>query len=472
MHIGWASRDVTPDRPVNLQGQYESRISKGVKDPLTVTALALSVGSPVRDAVIFIACDRAGVPDVVIEGCRAALRAKLPDLDPGKLVMHATHTHTASDITGEWYPPVPPGVMTPAEYGELFIACAAEAAAAAWQARAPGGVSWGLGTGVVGHNRRTTYSRDVGAAGQPWLVGKFTDGVTKMYGNTNDPLFSHMEGYEDHYVDLMFTWDTGRRLTGMIVNVACPSQETECDVYVSADFWNEVRAEIRKRHGQNIQVLAQCAPAGDQSPHRMWYQAAEDRMLRLRGLSMRQEIGRRMANAVDDVLPVAAKDIRNGVAFRHVVKTISLPRRMITEAEAAEVRDELAKLEAAEAAAPVKNKEYSSIYRCREALERYELQKAQPRVEMELHVIRIGETAFATNPFELFLDFGVRIRARSPAEQTFLVQLAHGRGSYLPTARAVAGKSYGAGVYDNLVGPEGGQELVEETLALIKELWS
>jgi len=159
------------------------------------------------------------------------------------------------------------------------------------------------------------------------------------------------------------------------------------------------------------------------------------------------------------------------VALRHIVKDISLPRRMITDAEAAEVREELAKLEAAEAAAPVKNRMYSSIYRCKEALERYELQKTQPRSRMELHVVRLGETAFAFNPFELFLDFGVRMRARSPAEQTFVVQLSHGNSSYLPTERAVAGKSYGAGVYDNKVGPEGGQVLVEETLALLKELW-
>ncbi len=470
--IGWAGKDITPDLPVNLQGQYDMRISKGVQDPLTLTALAVSAGSPRSDAVVFVSCDRAGIPCSIIERCRAAIRAKLPELDPLKIVMNATHTHTASDITGEWYPPVPEGVMTPSAYGDFFVERVVEAVIEAWQVRKPGGVSWGLGTAVVGHNRRTTYFQDIGAREKAQLIGKFADGVTKMYGNTNDPLFSHMEGYEDHYVDLMYTWDQNRCLTGVIINLACPSQETEGDVYVSADFWHEVRTEIRKRHGQAIQILAQCAPAGDQSPHRMWYQAAEDRMLRLRGLSMRQEIGRRLANAVDDVLPLAGKDIRDSLVFRHVVKNINLPKRIISEAEAAEVRDELAKLEAAEAAAPEKNRMFSSIYRCKEALERYTLQKKQPQARMELHVIRIGDTAFASNPFELFLDFGVRMRARSPAEQTFLIQLSHGKGSYLPTARAVAGKSYGAGVYDNEIGPEGGQLLVEETLGVLKELWS
>ena len=130
-----------------------------------------------------------------------------------------------------------------------------------------------------------------------------------MYGDTNDPAFSHIEGYEDHYVDLLYTWDGSDNLTGVVVNLACPSQETESAMYISADFWHEIRQELRRRHGSHIQVLAQCSAAGDQSPHRLWYKAAEERMLALRGLTMREEIGRRVADAVDEVLPVAAKCI-------------------------------------------------------------------------------------------------------------------------------------------------------------------
>ena len=54
--------------------------------------------------------------------------------------------------------------------------------------------------------------------------------------------------------------------------------------------------------------------------------------------------------------------------------------------------------------------------------------------------------------------------------QTFCVQLA-GRGTYLPTARAVAAKSYGAGAPSNVVGPEGGQVLVEATVAGLQRLF-
>ena len=467
LQIGWASKDVTPDKPVNLAGQFYTRISKGVKDPVTVTALALSAGGPAGDAVIFVSCDRPHFNLQFLNQCRAAVRAKAPEIDVSKIIINATHTHTAPDMVSGRYEPVPAGVMTPEEYAELFIKGVTEAVVEAWKNRKPGGISFGLGTAVVGHNRRATYFDEL----SEHRSGIISNGVTKMYGNTNDPKFSHIEGYEDHYVDLLYTWDNRKKLTGVLINLACPSQETEGDYYVSADFWHEIRTEIRKRHGKKIQILGQCSSAGDQSPHRMWYKAAEERMLKLRGLTMRQEIGRRVANAVDEVLPAAKQAIQTNPPLKHVVKEIQLPRRMITDEEAEQVRADLAKLEAGD---KTDQNYYAATGRCRRALERYEAQKKNPVLPMELHVVRLGDIAFATNRFEYFLDYGIRIKARSPAVQTFVVQLTadnNGVGTYLPTERAIAGKGYGGGVYDNEVGPAGGQVIVEETVKLINELW-
>src|SRR5690606_21924951 len=105
-------------------------------------------------------------------------------------------------------------------------------------------------------------------------------------------------------------------------------------------------------------------------------------------------------------------------------------------------------------------------------VDRYERQQRGPvpPYVMELHVLRLGDVAIATNDFELFTDFGVQIKARSRAVQTFLVQLA-GPGTYVPTERAARGGGYSAVVQSNRVGAEGGQELVERTVAAINALW-
>jgi hypothetical protein len=52
LKVGWASREIVPDGPVALRGQFYERISQYVRDSLTVTALALEQlddrGQPAR----------------------------------------------------------------------------------------------------------------------------------------------------------------------------------------------------------------------------------------------------------------------------------------------------------------------------------------------------------------------------------------------------------------------------------------
>ena len=90
---------------------------------------------------------------------------------------------------------------------------------------------------------------------------------------------------------------------------------------------------------------------------------------------------------------------------------------------------------------------------------------------MELHVLRIGDIAICTNSFELFTDYGIRMKARSKAIQTFVVQLV-GPGTYLPTEKAIRGGHYSAVVHSSLVGPEGGNVLVDHTVNAINSLWA
>lgn len=477
--IGWASRDITPEQPVNLHGQFHMRISQGVLDPVTVTALSISAG---EEALVWVSCDLVYVPMTVLAKCREKLKEKLPEFPAEKLVMNATHTHTAPDLGG-WYPPAPAGVMTPTEYVEFLSDRVTAAVVESWLSRKPGAVSWGLGQAVVGHNRRAVYFDDLSQRSdfreQP---GTKTEKNARMYGSTADPQFSGLEGYVDHSVNLLFTFDAEKRLTGAVYNLPCPSQETEGIEQISADFWHETRQTLRHRHGEALFLLPQCAPAGDLSPHPMYNKAAEARMLKLKQRTSRQEIANRLANAFDEVLHWASQDLHDTAPLQHVTRSIALERRLITEAEyrtAQAGRDALEQkmAEMAAAATPPGYLEKSDVLfsrrsRCLRILERYEAQKKQDTIPIEMHVIRLGDVAFATNPYELFLDYGLRITGRSPALQTFLVQLAAGgKGSYLATGKAMAGESYSACLYCNEVSPVGGQQLVEETLKTMHELW-
>jgi hypothetical protein len=226
---------------------------------------------------------------------------------------------------------------------------------------------------------------------------------------------------------------------------------------------------LRKRLGPGLFVLPQCAPAGDQSPHLLIHKDLEAAMWRRRGVSQRQEIARRLATAVEEALPLAQADIRTEAVLRHRVETLDLPVRRVTEEECGKARAEIARLEADPQAEP--RNRYAFLYRARRTLERFEEQKRSGVLPIELHVLRLGDVGLATNPFECFLDYALRIKARSPAVQTFCAQLVGGYHGYLPTARAVRGGHYGAEIASNQVGPEGGQVLVDRTVEVLGQLW-
>jgi hypothetical protein len=118
-----------------------------------------------------------------------------------------------------------------------------------------------------------------------------------------------------------------------------------------------------------------------------------------------------------------------------------------------------------------KNDDFVLMRNLEAVVQRFQTQRREPDYAAELHILRLGDTALATSPFELYLDYGMRIRARSPAALTLHAQLSCDEGGYLPTARAVAAGGYGALVANGIVGPEGGQLLVEHTLESLARLF-
>ena len=470
LSIGWASADITPAQPVALCGQFNLRISKRVNDPLTATALAIEArdGDGVLDQAVLVSCDVVGIRKADLERVRALVKERAPELDPAKILIGTTHTHTGpslvdaredvppQDIMSTFVYPLPAqGVMQPKDYVDFFVGRLADAVAEAWKARKPGGVSWALSYAIVGHNRRAAYST----------------GRSQMYGATDKPEFDTFESTFDPGVELLFLWDESKQLTGVAVNLACTSQEVESADYVSADFWHDARVELRKRHGSELFILPLTGAAGDQSPHLLFRKQAEATLRKRKGnLTPRQEIGQRIAAAVDAGLELAKGDIRSEVPLVHKTQLIPLPVRKVTKQEYETAQKGFADL-TAKGGEKLACPDFIRWRIARHIIARYENQEKEPACPAEIHTLRLGDIAVATNPFELYVDYGLRMKARSPAEQTFVVQLACDCLAYLPTERGVAGGHYSAEVMSNVVGPEGGRVLVERTVESLKAMW-
>lgn len=256
---------------------------------------------------------------------------------------------------------------------------------------------------------------------------------------------------------------------------------------LSSDYWGPTREMLQEKYGRDVTIVGLCGAAGDQSSHLRYRQAADDRMRSLRKLDRLQEIARRIVHGVSEAYEVVQTAKQDDVVVKHHHAVVHLPQRIVTEAEYQSCKAEAERLKAHPG-------DVRGNWNAR-VVARYEKLAADPHPThaTPINVLRVGDTVICTNQFELYTDFGVQMKARSKAVQTFVVQLANGAaapqppadapeddtndwlyassGTYLPSERAVKGGGYGAVIQSNLVGPEGGQMLVEETVKRINAMW-
>jgi hypothetical protein len=477
MLIGWSETDATPEGKVDLSGQYYHRVSDGVHSRLTATALAME--SDTGEQVVMVSLELVGFQSDFQDEVRERLRTELPELEGSKVFLNVTHTHNAPGVNlicGIGWLAELPGVLPAAEYREFMLTKVTAAVAEAWRNRRPGGIGNTLGFARVGHCRRAVYS----------------NGTAEMYGRTDREDFVGMEGGEDSGVDLLFTFDETRKPTGVILNLACPSQVMEATYKISSDFIGETRQRLKECFGEDFRTLGQISAAGCQSPRDLTrnYKGEPD-FWHASGVG---ELGKRLAETVEKACLVTSAKIDFAPLMRHDVKTVALPRRRASYQDYVEAKKKLTELESVmtedqaflQFCEDVSRNEkitgrpgpYDSklhhfvlIQNNRAVVARYESQNVQPDFDLEMHVLRLGRIVFATSPFELYLEFGHRIKARSAAEQTFVVQLCAGTGGYLPSPRAEQLGGYGGLIINGNVGSDGGGKLVDITVGAISELW-
>ena len=492
--IGWAEVDLTPDKKVSLAGQFAERISEYVEKPITATAMAVSHGT---EQMILVSCDLVAVAWNLVTAVRNRLNNNTLGLDPEKVVISAIHTHTGPvyprknrlEITGPirsyLEPLLPSGVkyvekqpvtenpeiITQSEMFELLVERIATVTLEAWNNRKEGSFSNSFGRAAVGMCRRAVYN----------------DGSAQMWGDTNQAVFVEVEGGSDTGIELLYIFDGDRNLTGIVANLACPAQCVQHRLFISPDFWGEVKMLLRKRFGDALFLLALCSAAGDQCPVDIvrWVEPysdvndpnidrkhplkrkADPSMFDLDGM---KKAGKRIAREIIDVYEEDLDAPQEDPELVHQVHTMQLPIRRTTLAEELEAK-KMIKDYFRDKDGDVDYNDVAKLQRYTGILRRMDVQDKYDTLDVEVHIMRLGTIAIATNPFELFLDYGNQIKARSLAEQTFLIQLANGAEGYLPTAKAERGGHYSAFIASGQIGHEGGDLLVRRTLSKINELW-
>ncbi|MBO4343666.1 MAG: hypothetical protein J5844_03310 [Clostridia bacterium] len=493
--IGWDEQSIVPDKKVNLFGQFYERISQYVETDITATAMAIECDG---DEAIIVSLDIVHVQDFLLKMVREKLKTVIPDFPSEKLIIGATHSHTSigygmpftgakrggapvKPILAEFAPKdakykslVTPtkDVLTPAEATELLVDRLSTAAANAWKSRKEAFYANEFGRAPVGMCRRVEYD----------------DGTAQMWGDVNTANFTCLEGGNDSGIELLYMFGKDRKLTGIVANIACPAQVLEHRSFISADYWGYVKENLRAKLGKDIYLLALCGAGGDQCPrdlirwvngetpindpniHRPNYieRKADPSMFDVKGCKL---IGKRVSNEILSVYE-EIEDVKDEIDFTHKTMTLDLPLRRATMKQHDEAVREIEYYFAKNA----DKKEFTyedtaKLHVYEGTIRRFREQQNKEVVPTEVHIIRFGDVAFATNPFELFLDYGNQIKARSYAKQTFIMQLSCGAYGYLPTEKAENHGHYSAYISSGRVGHEGGDLLVRESITEINKMF-
>ena len=493
--IGWAEESIVPDKKVSLQGQFFERISEYVESEITVTAMAVEADG---DQMILISADLTSIPNYLLAITREKFAALTQEVDPRKIMICATHTHTSHTlqdrntrgIVGSWSTKaileefLPEGkhyenlvnpdssVMSPQEATEFVSDKLAQAAERAWENRTEVLYTNEFGRAAVGMCRRVSYD----------------DGSGQMWGDVNTANFVALEGGNDSGIELLYTFDKDKKLTGVVANIACPAQILEQRSFISGDYWGRTKAILREKLGKDVYLLGLCGAGGDQCPRDLvrWVnpetpiddpnvkrpnyipRKADPSMYDISGCN---RVGKRIANEIISVYEEIT-ELKNEAVFKHKVIDLDLPLRKVTMEEYNKAVRELEYYVNKNKDKEAFNfEDNAKMHVYAGAIKRYREQQFTEVYPIEYHVIRFGDIAITTNPFELFLDYGNRMKARSKAMQTFIVQLCCGSSGYLPTEKAEKAGHYSAYVSSGNIGHEGGDILTRNTIHEINEMF-
>ncbi len=473
--IGFSEKSITPDRPILLAGQFHIRIAQYIETPCMVTAMAVETE---EDVMILCSCDLVWTSAGLVESVRKKVSQKNSEIPTEKIILSAIHTHTgpAYDVGSDrpdtknedainalmpegkrFVPNVEVGeeVLRGVEAREYIAENISDAVCEAWENRQHSFCGAGFGRAVVGHCRRVVYQQGVPTLSESSKRGE-------------NPILKIAGGSETG-IEMLFICDNTEKPVGVVVNVACPSHVVEYQDFVSSDYWGKVKVFLREYFGDDFYVVGLCSAAGDQAPRESMRheKALEPQMDSVEGTI---ELGKRIANVVIEAYDKAKYNLSDKLELTHKIEVLEFPVRNITEKDYLEAKEKLHAYVQEHDKAEFDYVDKIAVHSNVGAILFYEWQKGHKSIPAEIHVVKFGNVVFATNPFELFLDYGTRIKFRSPVDQTFLIQLACDTIGYLPTADAEQEGDYSTNFASCPCSCEAGDMLVERTLEIINSI--
>ena len=380
--LGVARSIITPTVGTALYGYNPDLFSESINDDLTVTAYALAQG---KVSAMLISCTLGSINTLLDKELRELI-SKETSIDCGNIIICCTHTHSAPNLTGTtgW------GDIDKDYYESIFLPNIISAAKEASENKVPVTVGYSQGESSGGINRRELTAENKITLGQnPW-----------------GPCDKRM-------TVISFMGEDGERVANLI-HYGWHGTAAGRNLEVSRD-WSGVMIDVVERDFGGITAFIN-GPEGDIGPR-----MPNGKTVGLQDVKYAMELG---GYAARDAKTIAdkVKVYRNAelTVFGGKVK-IPLAKRMPLE---------LAKSEYAKGL-ELRSINHDGLYTecCKKTIESYEKGEADETYRAyNQTIIRIGDIAIVSFPFELFTEIGMRIDPYC-TEIPYVLSLSNATGS-------------------------------------------
>ncbi len=432
LQVGAASRVINNRLGGWVQGAGVPRVATKQRDDLEANGLYLSDG---KTQLLLVSCDLVGLNSSHVAAIREAM-GEATKIPPRNILITCTHTHGGPSLIKTNY-------LMPIDlpYVNRLQDWLVELAKEAVESARPGKIGWGKGKAQIGFNRRLCWA----------------DGSHSMHGDSSRADFAGLEGPDDPQHLAIFAADINGKLIAVLYhNTTHPTIFYAAGIY-SADFPGEARKILRKQLG-NIPVLYLNGAQGDIAITDQLHPRKESREEKLL----------RIAKMVADATIRLYKEVEyhEHPVLAHANEDLKINVRLPQPERLVEARKILKRIDAGE---KIRGMEMIMAFG---AVHLQKVYGENPVDTIPIHAIRIGDVALTTQPCELYCQFGLDIKRRSPAPITAVVGLADGYGGYCPTIYGILGGGYsGKPIYWTRLEQNAGYKIVEISGQLLNQIW-
>jgi neutral ceramidase len=447
---GASTSNITPPLGEPIVGNWVPVPATYVHDELHARCLVLDDG---ESRIAIVVADNVGIPRRVLDEAKRLI-ARHTNIPVERILLAATHTHSATTARTSAEQDDPQAPLT--EYQQFLASRISDGVRRAVANLEPARIGWGSGT-----LPEQVFNRRWFMKAGPYLDNPFgaTDQVMM-----NPPVGSadliKPAGPTDPEISFVSVQSASGRPLAVLANYSLHYVGGVPNGHVSADYFAvfaRQMAHLLARDAHAPPFVAMLSNGTSGNINNINFRGGQTRLPPY----ARMELVANQA-AAEVFKAMQSIEYLDSVPLKVVQAELTLEtRRPEAEKLAPWARGVLARQESARP-----NHPRERIY-----AERILQMLAMPsRVDVPLQALRIGDLAIATIPFEVFVEMGLELKARSPFPDTFVVSLANGAYGYLPTADHHQLGGYETWLGTNQVEVHAATRIVDALLKMFAEL--